>query len=115
MGVINIAGETIPVINLRKRLSLRDRDIGLSDQLILVRLRKRRLAILVDAVDGLTDCATTGVTIRSNVFPGIDVIEGFVAADERLLLIYDIATLLSWDEEKAVDKAIHETAHTAVE
>ena len=81
----------------------------------MVQLKNRSVAILVDNVDGLVEPRASEVTIRSNVFPGLDAIESIAVTDSRLLLIYDLATLLSWEEERAIDEAIGEAATTGIQ
>jgi hypothetical protein len=41
LGVINVQGQVIPVINIRKRFRLPDREMSLSDHLIIARTAKR--------------------------------------------------------------------------
>jgi purine-binding chemotaxis protein CheW len=50
---ICVAGETIPVVDLRHRFNLPARDVELTDQIILVQTGTRRLAVLADAVTGV--------------------------------------------------------------
>jgi len=53
---ICVAGDMIPVVDLRRRFHLPARDVELNDQIILVQTGTRRLAVLADAVKGVGEC-----------------------------------------------------------
>src|SRR5688500_10662273 len=54
VGVVNVAGEIVPVVNVRRRFGMSDRIITPSDQFILTTAGRRRVAIVVDQVLGVT-------------------------------------------------------------
>jgi CheW-like domain len=49
LGVLNVQGRIIPIIYLREWFSLPQREICLSDQLIIARTSRQTVAILVDS------------------------------------------------------------------
>src|SRR5438128_1465044 len=49
-GVIDIQGQVVPVVDVRKRFRLPERDMSLSDHLILARTIKRPVGLVVDGV-----------------------------------------------------------------
>lgn len=53
LGVIDMHGEMVPVVNLRRVLSLPEREIELSDQLIVAGPAGKRLALWADAGSGV--------------------------------------------------------------
>src|SRR2546429_8217408 len=55
LGLVNVRGEVIPVVDLRTRLGLPAGPVGLSTPLVIVSTPRRRLAVVPDAVrEGLT-------------------------------------------------------------
>ena len=54
-GIINVHGQIIPVIDIRKRFGLTEREIGLEDRMIIADTGKRQVVILADTVTGLID------------------------------------------------------------
>ena len=50
MGVINVRGMVIPVINVRRRFHLPERRISPGDQIIISHTTRRRVALIVDEV-----------------------------------------------------------------
>ncbi|MGH9857936.1 MAG: chemotaxis protein CheW, partial [Acidobacteriota bacterium] len=55
LGVIRIEGRIIPVMNMRKRLHLPEKEIDLSDQFLIAQTARRIVALEVDAVLGVVD------------------------------------------------------------
>ena len=53
VGIINVHGAVLPVIDLRKQFGAPVREIELSDCFVLVHNGDRRLALIVDCVEGV--------------------------------------------------------------
>ncbi len=53
LGLINVRGEVIPVLSLRKQFRFPERPLELDDRLILAQMRRRRVALLADAIVGV--------------------------------------------------------------
>ena len=49
-GVINLRGRVLPVLNLRKRLKLPEKDISQESRIVVVEASTKTLGLLVDAV-----------------------------------------------------------------
>ena len=103
LGVINVRGQIIPVFNTRKRFRLLEREIDLSDQLIIARARTRIVALIVDAVSGVYESLEQEMVEAESILPGIKQIAGVVKLRDGLILIHDLDTFLSLEEEKALD------------
>ena len=54
-GVINIQGEVVTIVSIRKRLGLALRAVEAADSLVVVRARTRRLAIIAESVLGVVE------------------------------------------------------------
>jgi len=63
LGVINVEGRIVPVINIRKRFALPDKEIDLNDHLIIATTAKRSVALLTDSVSGVVDVSPDAVVI----------------------------------------------------
>jgi purine-binding chemotaxis protein CheW len=106
MGILNMGGEIIPVVNIRKRFNLPPREISLSDQLIISNTAKRKLAILVDTVTGVIEIPQEQVVPAAKVLPNTEYISSIIKLPAGMVLIHDIDTFLSLEEEHAIDPAI---------
>lgn len=109
-GVINLYGQVVPVLNIRSRFSLPPRDYGLTGRLLVVRTRRRIVALPVDEVVGVEEVVGETVTPPGAVLPGIGYVEGIVACADGLIFIHDLDTFLSLDEEQQLSEALEERA-----
>ena len=108
LGVINVQGRIIPVVNLRKRFGLVERGIRLSEHIILAHTLKRAVALVVDTVNGIIERSDHEVIAAQRILPGLEYVEGVIKLDEGLILIHDLGTFLSLEEEKMLDAAMNQ-------
>ncbi len=106
MGIINIHGEVIPVVNIRKRFNLPERDIELDNYFIVGRTSKRLVAILVDDIENIVEIQKQKIVEKKNILPGVEYIEGVVKLEGDIVLIQNLEEFLSLDEEKKLDNAM---------
>ena len=108
LGVINLHGKVVPVLDMRRRFGAPPRDYGFAAHLLLARTTRRTLALPVDEVLGVKEVATAAVTPPAAVLPGIAQVVGIVALPKGLLFIHDLDNFLSLDEEQQLTRAIEE-------
>lgn len=102
LGVIDVEGRIIPVVNVRQRFHLPPRSIDIDDQFILAHTSRREIAVPVDAVTGVLQCQPGEVEPAREIFPGLAQVEGVVRRDDGLILIHDLEGFLSLHEEEAL-------------
>jgi len=105
-GIINVKGQIIPVIDIRKRFGLAEREIYLDDRMIIADTGKRHVAILVDAVTGISDLAPGHLAVAKETLPFAEHLRGVAKVENELILIYDLEEFLSLDEEKILEQAL---------
>jgi len=106
LGVVNVQGLIIPVINLRRRFRLPEREIAATDQLIVAHTARRPVALVADAVTGVIEYSDRDVAAARDVLPEIEYAEGVVKLDDGLVLIHDLDKFLLLDEEAALVEAL---------
>lgn len=106
LGVIDLHGRVMPVVDLRRRFGLPPHDYGLGAHLLVVRTARRTLAIAVEEVIGVREIAPEAVIPPDAVLPGIGHVAGIAALPDGLLLIHDLDTLLSLGEERRLTRAL---------
>ncbi|MDI6726855.1 MAG: chemotaxis protein CheW [Smithellaceae bacterium] len=106
MGIINLQGMVIPVVNVRRRFRLREREMDLCDHIIIAKTAKRMVALLVDEVLGISDYSTGHIVQPGEIMPSMDFVEGVVKTADGMILIHDLNRFLSLDEESVLDAAI---------
>ena len=62
LGVIDLQGNIVPVMSMRKRFGLSEPEASLSDQLIVADTGTRSIALLVSSVSGVTERTAEEVT-----------------------------------------------------
>jgi purine-binding chemotaxis protein CheW len=105
-GIINYHGAIVPVINLRRRFGLAERDIALGDHLILADSGRRRLALWVEGLDGVADSRAEDWAETGDLPAGGETIAGIIKRADGLILIHDLEACLSLDEQQALDAAL---------
>lgn len=106
LGVINVEGRIIPVMNVRRLFRLPDREVDLSDQLILVHAPRRTYALLADEVEGLANLPTAERVASVEVFPAVEYVEEIAKLDGRIILILNFSKFLSFLEKEKWEDSI---------
>jgi purine-binding chemotaxis protein CheW len=106
LGVINVEGRVIPVVDTRARLGLAKREVRTGDVLILARTPKRAVALTADAVVGLLERETRQLQSAASILPDMPFLQGVARLEDGLVLIHDLALFLSLDEERKLDVAM---------
>lgn len=106
LGVVNLQGQVIPVINIRRRFSLPDKTIALSDQLIVAHTSRRPVALVADAVHDVIDSSSQTLIETEGILPEIEYVSGVVKLEDGLILIHDLEKFLSLDEESSLNQAL---------
>lgn len=105
MGVINLRGSVIPVINVRRRFGLPEREIRLTDQFIISMTTKRRVALVADSVAGVIDHPRERIIAAESIVPGMEYIQGVARLHDGIVFIHELETFLSLEEESALEEA----------
>lgn len=105
LGVVNIRGRVIPVINMRRRFHLAEREIALADQLVVAHTVRRPVALVADAVLDVIACPAQNLIAAEEVVPGMEYVEGVIKLEDGLILIHDLDKFLSLEEEDFLDRA----------
>ncbi|HEV2175700.1 MAG TPA: chemotaxis protein CheW [Terriglobia bacterium] len=100
LGVVNLQGKIIPVLNVRERFGLRDRETNLRDQLIVAQTAKRSVALVVDSVTSVIERSRDEITEAARIVPGAEYVEGVAKLEDGMLFIHDLDRFLSPEEEQ---------------
>jgi len=108
LGIINFQGEVIPVLNLRKRLNLPEKEINAKHHFLLALTAKRKVALFIDAPQGLIEIDLS-LFVDSDQFPSdTEEIHGGIKLDDGLVLIYNLEKFLSPNDELCLDAALRQ-------
>jgi purine-binding chemotaxis protein CheW len=110
LGVIDVEGRVLPVLNIRRKVGLADREIGPEDHFLLARTRQRTVVLVIDEAQGVIERPATEITGPGRIVPGLEQIQGVIKLEDGLALIYDLERFLSLEEARSLDKAMREEA-----
>ena len=113
LGVINLRGTIVPIVDLRKRFSLESIAFGPTTVVVVVKVvsgdRERTVGIVVDAVSEVYSVASGqlkpppdfGSTIST------DFVKGLATVDEKMVILLDIDRLINVSVMEAMGQATH--------
>jgi purine-binding chemotaxis protein CheW len=113
LGVINVHGGIVAVIDVRGRFRLAPRAPLVTDQLLIANTSMRRLALCVDAVSDVVEYDDVDFSLAATIVPGMEYLKGIVRLADGLVLIHDLGSLLSLEEALALDRAHAEASADA--
>jgi purine-binding chemotaxis protein CheW len=104
-GVINLRGEVIPVIDLRKRFNLPSVDRTDESRIIIVEVEERMVGLTVDSVSEVIRLSNKQIQEAPTQVAGeqTNLIMGVGKIDERMLIILNLARILTSEEQIALD------------
>ncbi|HEV8430053.1 MAG TPA: chemotaxis protein CheW [Pyrinomonadaceae bacterium] len=107
LGIIDVSGSVLPVINLRRRFDLPEREIRADDHFLIARLERRTVVLPIDEAEGVIDVAAAEIVNAGQIAKGIRQFSGVAKLADGLVLIHDLESFLSLDEERILDEAMH--------
>lgn len=110
LGVVNIQGRVIPVVNMRRRFHLPERELALTDQLVVAHTARRPVALVADAVLDVIACPVQDMVVAEHIVPGVEHVAGVVKLDDGLIFIHDLDKFLSLEEENFLAHALENGA-----
>jgi purine-binding chemotaxis protein CheW len=110
LGVINVQGQIVPVVDIRKRFRLPQREIDPSHRFILARSSRRRIAIVADSIQGLAQRPQGDVIAPEKILPGMEYVDGVAKLEDGMALIHDLDKFLSFDEERGLSETLTKTS-----
>ena len=103
-GVMNLRGTVIPVVDLRAKFSLEDREYTKFTVIIVVTIGVKIVGLVVDAVSDVLDIAPAQIRPTPDLGARTDTrfISGMASVGEKLVVLLDIERLLADDDLAAV-------------
>lgn len=102
LGIINLRGNVVTVIDTRKRFGLEPREVDDATRIVITEIEQQVMGMLVDSVAEVVDVRMSEIETAPNV--GNDessrFIQGVSCRQGELLILVDLNKLLSADELK---------------
>ena len=104
-GIINLRGEIIPIVNLKKRFNIPGEDLGEQTRVIVMSIESKKVGFIVDDASEVITISSENVEPAPEIVAGIDrrYITGIGKVEERILIILDLDKLFSEKEQEALE------------
>jgi purine-binding chemotaxis protein CheW len=105
-GIVSLRGQIVPVINLRRRFALEQIPYDMLSRLVVVKIEGRVIGLAVDTAREFVkiDPELIENPPETLVGPGVEYLEGIVPEEKRLILILNLAMMLSQREKGQLDQ-----------
>ena len=105
-GVIDVHGRVVPVLSLRRRFGLPDREVHPDDVLVLAAVGAREVALRVDAALSLARTDPSRVVPAAGVVARPGYAAGVATLPDGVVVIHDLGAFLDEAEGAALDAAL---------
>ncbi|WP_432735680.1 chemotaxis protein CheW [Maridesulfovibrio sp. FT414] len=106
LGVVSDGGDIVPVLGLRARLGLQERNVRLSDRLLFSRCGGRRVAVLADSVGAVVEIIPEKARGMQDIWPGVLFLKSIAGLGGDVVLMQDMDAVLSSEQEFRLDEAL---------
>ncbi|RDI92495.1 purine-binding chemotaxis protein [Thermosipho africanus Ob7] len=108
-GIINLMGEVIPIINLRKKFMLEDFEDKEKSKIIVIRFEEngKKMGFLVDDVKEVITLSGDQID-QTPEYSGVsaEFLLGIAKLEDRMILILDVEKVLKKEEKLAIENMI---------
>ncbi len=102
VGLINLRGEVVPIVYLRKHFNLSANDYHARTVVIIVRVaqpdKERTVGLVVDAVSEVYNIESSEIRQAPEFGDGVEgeYIKGLVLVEEKMVILLEIDRLIDW-------------------
>jgi len=98
IGVFNLRGSVIPLIDMRMRLNVRAKPD--KEKILIVKLHEGRVGLLVDSVKEILSIDDELISPPPPIFKGLKTehIKGIGRVNDRLIIIFNLDNLISQED-----------------
>jgi chemotaxis signal transduction protein len=105
-GVINMAGHTLPVIDLRRLLGQKSREPELQDRLLIIESQQQTAAVAVDEVSSIQEFNTAQIEPPNPALSQSRILAAIIRQDDAMIMVLDAHRLFFERLEKVSDRQI---------
>lgn len=106
LGLLDLRGAPVPVLDARRRFGHPERPLDPAERFVVARAGARRVALRVDAADGVAELDPALVEDPRRHVPLARHVAGVAALPDGLVLVHDVATFLAAAEAEALTEAL---------
>lgn len=101
LGMMNLENEILPVLNLRKMLNFKEKQLELNDKFIICLFKNKKIVLWVDNVDQIIEFTPQEINASSNAIQYDSHLISIIPKKNEMIFFYD------WEKLFESDKSIH--------
>ncbi len=111
-GVINLRGQLIPIIDLRTRFGMPRAEHTKNTRIVVTEIGTKRVGMVVDSVSEVLRLPLDAIEPAPDMITGVDTeyIRGVGKIDDRLIILLDLAKIVTGSEKRELETTDIETA-----
>ncbi|RAO77292.1 chemotaxis protein CheW [Dyella jiangningensis] len=108
LGVLNLRGAIVPVIDMRLRFGLPREDYGATTVTVIITVAGRNFGVVVDAVSDVLDVTADAIRPVPDMGTTVDTeyLKGLTSAGERMVLLLDVDKLLQPQDAQMLEAVL---------
>ncbi len=105
-GIINLRGEIIPIINLKKRFKIDGNEINSDTRIIVININDRNVGFIVDAASQVLRISEDEIEKAPEIIAGVDrqYINGVGKIDDKIVILLDLEKILTEEEKEKLEE-----------
>ena len=106
-GVINLRGKVVPVVDMRLKFNMPEREYDQTTVILIVQVKGREIGMIVDSVSDVVEIPLSKIQETHQFKASIeaDFIKGIGNLDEMLVILLDVDRILSSDELEHIERS----------
>ena len=111
IGVINLRGKVIPVVDLRRRFAMEETEHTKDSRIVVVDISGQDIGIVVDAVTEVLRIPVSSVEPPSSIITTMDsdYLQGIAKLESQLIILLDLSRVLGDVVENGVTNTVENT------
>jgi len=106
LGLVNVQGRILPVLNIRRLFRLPAIETSPADRMVIARTANRPVVMVVDDVLGVQEFDEEDIVTPDQVYPGIEYLDGVTGIGAGIIYIYDLDSFLSSEEDAEIERLL---------
>ncbi|RDS78971.1 chemotaxis protein CheW [Dyella monticola] len=109
LGVLNLRGAIVPVIDLRLRFGLTREEYNATTVTVIITVSGRQFGVVVDAVSDVLDVTSDAIRPVPDMGTTVDTeyLKGLTSAGDRMVLLLDADKLLQSQDAQMLEAALN--------
>ena len=105
LGVTNLRGSVLPVIDLRTRFALEQKEDSRQTRIIIVTMGNIKVGVVVDGVSEVLRVSDDTIEPLPPMINSVDAafLKGIVRLENRLIILLELSRVLNLDEQKSLE------------